>query len=467
MTELNQTILGIDIGSSTINAIIAEIKDEIPHVIGAGQHKSQGIKKGAIVNIELASRAIRAAINDAKRVAGVNCNKAIVSISGSPSGSNSYIRRYNSIGIINNNNGEIGIKEINRAMQTALYNATIPPDFDVLHALPYRFKVDNQDLIDDPMGMVGQRLEVYVHIICVQKGSLNNLRKAVKTAGVEVANIVLAGYASAIAVLQDDEKEQGVACIDMGGSTCNLVIHLGNSIQYNDCLPVGSQNITNDLSMILGTTLAAAEEIKLKHGSLRHDKIADGIIEMPTSGDESTTTTAKTEVVYDIIHARTEETLMFLAKFLEKSGLKERLGAGVVLTGGMVKLDGIRELASAVFANMPVRIANPHPISGFFESQRDSSFATVVGLILYGSGHFTNYEYASEKQLLVKMAKFNNEDGTIPNPVQDIADLDPNNKPEHEAAGKAGANARKTKAVVQKPKQNLWQRFWQWLTQLF
>ena len=461
MTELNQTILGIDIGSSTINAIIAEIRDEIPHVIGAGQHKSQGLKKGAIVNIELASRAIRAAINDAKRVAGVNCSKAIVSISGT------YTKNYNSIGIINNNSGEIGIKEINRAMQTALYNATIQPDFDVIHALPYKFKVNDQDLIDDPMGMVGQRREVFVHIICAPKSSLNNLRKAVKTAGVEVANIVLAGYASAIAVLQDDEKEQGVACIDMGGSTCDLVIHLGNSIQYNDFLAVGSQHITSDLSMILGTPLSAAEEIKLKHGSLRHDQITDGIIEMPTSGDESTTTTAKTEVVYNIIHARTEETLMFLAKFLEKSGLRERLGAGVVLTGGMVKLDGIRELASAVFANMPVRIANPHPISGFFESQRDSSFATVVGLILYGSGHFTNYEYASEKQLLVKMAKFNNEDGTIPNPVQDIADLDPKNKPEQEATGKAGANARKTKVVMQKPKQNLWQRFWQWLTQLF
>lgn len=378
MTEMNQTILGIDIGSSTINAIIAEIKDGIPHVIGAGQHKSQGLKKGAIVNIELASRAIRAAINDAKRVAGVNCNKAIVSISGI------YTKNYNSSGIINSNSGEIGIKEINRAMQTALYNATIPPDFEVIHILPFKFKVDDQDFIDDPMGMNGSRLEVSTHIICAQKSSLNNLRKAIKTSGVEVANIVLAGYASAIAVLTDDEKEQGVACIDMGGSTCDLVIHLGNSIQYNDFLAVGSQHITSDLSVILGTPLAAAENIKLTYGSLRHEQIQEGNIDMPASGDENTITSATTEVVYNIIHAHTEETLMFLAKFLEKSGLKDRLSAGVVLTGGMVKLDGIRELASAVFINMSVRIANPSPLVVFLNHSAIQVLQPLWGLSSMG-----------------------------------------------------------------------------------
>ncbi len=465
MMNANQTILGIDVGSSKVCAIIAEIKDGIPHVVGTGLHKSQGLKKGAIVNIEMASRAIKAAINDAKRVAGMNCSKAIVSISGV------YTKSCISTGIINNSSGEIGVKEINRAMQTALYNATIPAEFDVIHALPYCFKVDEQDFIDDPMGMVGNRLEVFIHIVCAQRSSVNNLRKAVKASGVEVANVVLSAYASAIAVLNDDEKEQGVACIDMGGSTCDLVIHSGNSIRYNDFLAVGSQHITSDLSVILSTPLSAAEELKVKFGSLKREQIShDDIIELPVTGDENATHTTKPEVVYNIIHARTEETLMFLAKFLEKSLLQDRLGAGVVLTGGMVKLDGIRELANAIFANMPVRIARPHDIGGLFESLRDPSFSTVVGLILYGAGHFTNYEFDSEKQLLVKTGKFNNEDVNIPimTPAEEVEEL--NAQPPIQEKGDTRGSARfpnmKT-VTTKKSKENTLNRFWQWLTQLF
>ncbi len=192
--DLGQTILGIDIGSTKICAIIATCKDGIPRVIGTGFHKSMGLKKGSITNIEQASRAIKDAVNDARRVAGTNINKAVISISGA------YTKSTDSSGIVNIPNNEIGIKEINRVIQTALYNASIPSEYEVIHILPYNFKLDDQDFIDDPMGMSGSRLEVSVRIITAQKSSLGNLKKAIKTAGIEIENIVLASYASSIAV---------------------------------------------------------------------------------------------------------------------------------------------------------------------------------------------------------------------------------------------------------------------------
>ena len=388
---LNQ-ILAIDIGSSKISALIAQKNenDELK-IIGAGIAKSNGLKKGVITNIDLASKSIKNALNDAKRVAGTNINSAIVSISGA------YTKSINSNGIVNIPNKEITINEINRVMQTALYNANIPNEYEILHALPYNFKVDDQDSIEDPNGMNGGRLEVDVHIITTQKSNLLNLKKAVKSAGVKIKNIVLSGYASSIAVLNEDEKELGVGVIDMGAATSNIVIHIGNSIRYNDYLGVGSNHITNDLSMALHTPLSTAEKIKLEYGSLKNPK--NEIIEIPVIGDENSTQEVSLEIVYNVIYARVEETLMILAKSIEKSGLKEQMGAGIVLTGGMSRLDGIRELAAAIFDNMPVRIAKPKKIEGMFKELDNPIFSTAIGLILYGAGKFTQYEIDSNKKL--------------------------------------------------------------------
>ena len=388
---LNQ-ILAIDIGSSKISALIAQKNenDELK-IIGAGIAKSNGLKKGVITNIDLASKSIKNALNDAKRVAGTNINSAIVSISGA------YTKSINSNGIVNIPNKEITINEINRVMQTALYNANIPNEYEILHALPYNFKVDDQDNIEDPNGMNGGRLEVDVHIITTQKSNLLNLKKAVKSAGVKIKNIVLSGYASSIAVLNEDEKELGVGVIDMGAATSNIVIHIGNSIRYNDYLGVGSNHITNDLSMALHTPLSIAEKIKLEYGSLKNPK--NEIIEIPVIGDENSTQEVSLEIVYNVIYARVEETLMILAKSIEKSGLKEQMGAGIVLTGGMSRLDGIRELAVAIFDNMPVRIAKPKKIEGMFKELDNPIFSTAIGLILYGAGKFTQYEIDSNKKL--------------------------------------------------------------------
>jgi cell division protein FtsA len=248
--------------------------------------------------------------------------------------------------------------------------------------------------------MSGNRLEVSVHIVTVQKSSLENLRKAVKLAGLEISNIVLSAYASSIAVLNQDEKELGVAVIDIGGATSNLAIHLGNAIRYNDFLAVGSNHITNDLSMALHTPIRDAEALKLEYGSLHSG--SNAIIELPTVGNEFERQEVSLEIVSSVIYARAEETLMILAKSLEKSGFKNQIGAGVVFTGGMTKLEGLRDLAVSIFDNMPVRFAKPKDMDGLFENLKDPSCSTVIGLVLYASGKNALYEIDSAKRLRLK-----------------------------------------------------------------
>ncbi len=392
---MNTTILGIDIGSTKICAIIAEKNsDGDLKILGAGIAKSQGLKKGIITNIELASSSIKNALNDAKRVAGTQFENVVVSISGA------YTKSVESKGVVNVPNHDIGIKEINRAMQMADHNANIPNEYEKLHILPYNFKVDGQEFIEDPLGMNGSRLEVHVHIITVQKTSLSNLEKAVKLAGVGIDNIVLTGYASAIAVANEDEKELGVVVVDIGGATCNMIIHAGNSLRYNDFLGIGSNNITNDLSTALHTPLSAASKIKINYGALNNN--SSELIELPIIGDDGSTHEVSLDIVSNVIYARVEETLMILAKMLEDSGFKDQIGAGIVLTGGLTKIGGIRELATAVFDNLPARVAKPREMEGLFETLRDPSYSTAIGLVLYGGGHFTPYEIDSNKKLRYK-----------------------------------------------------------------
>lgn len=389
---MSRTVLAIDIGSTKICAIIAEIADDNSIAItGAGISKAQGLKKGSITNIELASKSIKSAVGDAKRIAGSEVSTAIVSISGA------YTKSINSNGIVNIQNKEVTFKEIERVMQTSLYNANIPNEYEVLHALPYNFKVDDQDHVEDPMGMNASRLEVDTHIITTQKSNLNNLRKAVRGAGIEVEGIVLNGYASSIATLNDDEKELGVALIDMGGNTSNIIIHSGNSIRYNDFLGVGSNHVTSDLSMALHTPLNIADSVKLNYGSLLNT--SNDLIELPIIGDENTTHEVSLEVVHNVIYARVEETLMILAQFIENSGLKDKIGAGIVLTGGFSQMEGIRELAVATFGSVPVRLAKPKEMNGLFENLRSPQFSSAIGLVLYAASAYTPYEIDANKRI--------------------------------------------------------------------
>ncbi len=451
---MSRTILGIDIGSTKISAIIAQQNDGFLKIAGSGLSKSKGIKKGFITNIELASKSIKEAINEAKKVAGTNIDKVVISISGA------YANNVESYGVVNIPEKEIGIKEINRVMMMADHNANIPNDHEKIHVLPYNFKIDNQEFIDDPLGMNGNRLEVHVHIITAQKTSLNNLRKAVELAGVNIDNIVLAGYASSIAVINDDEKELGVGVIDIGGATCNLVINLNNSIRYNDFLAVGSNNITNDLSMALHTPLNAAEKVKIECGSLK--KISSELIELPIIGDDKNTNEVSLEIVSNVIYARVEETLMILAKSIDESGFKDQIGAGIVLTGGFTKLEGLRELAIAIFDNMPIRIAKPRNIDGIFEILKDPIYSTAVGLVLYGSNHFTPYEIDSNKKLRYKNETIESSEN-IQHIIENKENKIKNNKAEKENVNIADIKKiKKTNSFQEKLS-----RFYNTITQLF
>ncbi len=390
---MSTPILAIDIGSTKICAIIGKTTEGDVEISGHGVAKSQGIKKGTITNIELASKAIKKAVDDAKRVSGINITTAIISISGA------YAKSTNSTGVVNIPNNDISINEINRVMQTALYNANIPNEFEILHVLPYKFKIDEQDYIEDPYGMNASRMEVDTHIVMTAKSSLENLKKAVNAAGIEIGKVVLTGYASALAVIDQDDKERGIAVIDLGGHTSNLVIHSGNAIQYNDFLSVGSNHITNDLSIALHTPLDTAEELKITKGSLLQSDIVENV-ELPIIGDDKKVNIVSLDIVHNIIYSRMEEALTILAKSILKSGLKDNIGSGIMLTGGMTHITGTRELAQALMPNIPIRIGFPRKVRKMPTELDSPEYATAIGLMIYEAGGFTEYELDRKKNML-------------------------------------------------------------------
>jgi len=399
-------MLAIDIGSSKTVAVIANGENDKLTISGVGIAKSKGIKKGAITNIDEASRSIKQALSDAVRIAGVdNVKKAIVSIS------TNYTKSITSYGIVNVPGNEITIKEINRAIQTALYNANIPADYQVLQAIPYDFKVDELSEIDDPAGMSGSRLEVSLHIIVVQKSGVENLKKTLKLAGLEIENIVSSAYASGLSTLKEDEKELGVTVIDIGATTSDLAIFVNNSLRHTDFLGVGSYHITSDLSMALHTPLADAEAIKINFEELV--KSGEDLIEISVIGSENEKQTASLTTITQVMSARIEETFLLLNKEIEDSGLKNKIGAGVVLTGGFTKFYNIKEIASQFFGGLPVRVGYPREIEGLFDNLKSPEFSCVIGLLLYGMKESLNYEIDSNRQFRTKY-DFKSTSSTIP-----------------------------------------------------
>jgi cell division protein FtsA len=383
------TILGIDIGTSKTVALIANTDNM--SITGVGIARSRGLLKGNIKNIEQAANSIKQAVADAKRIAGTNSiNSAIVSIS------NDYAKSTNSHGIVNVPSNEITISEINRVIQTALYNAVIPNDYVILQAIPYDFKVDNITSIEDPEGMSGSRLEVSIHITLGKKTAVENIKKMLKIAGIAVENIVLNSFASAISTLNDDEKEQGVALVDIGATTSDLIIFKENSVRWIGFSGVGSYHITNDLAIAIHTTINGAEEIKLN----LHKWNDDDILEVPLIGDEENYQSVSVSSVKQVTTARRNEILLFANALIEQSGLKDKL-TGVVLTGGFANIDNLREVAAPFFGNLSVRIAKPKEISGIFDNLIPE-FSTAVGLILYSLGKHSSYEIDSQKKFRSK-----------------------------------------------------------------
>lgn len=400
---MSDTILAIDIGSSSITAVIAQndLNNKI-NILGAKVENSDGINKGLITNIEVASEAIKEAVKSVDEGTASKIDSTYVSISAA------YTKGVRSSGSVNVPNGQITQTEINQVLQMALYNATIVPEYDVVHVLPIYYKVDDSQLIENPLNMNGARLEVAVYIVTAKKTALTNIKSALKSSNLEVKNFVLSGYASAIAVLNEEQKRFGAAILDIGGSTTDIVCFKGKSIVYNDFLPVGSMNITNDLSLMLRTPPNAAETIKMKYANLHsgssenEDENTIKKIKIPTIGDEQNTKEMPLDSVQTIIHARVEEILVLAREKIKKSGLSDSLGAGVVITGGMSQLPGIKELAELIFENMPVKVSNPLNIRNGYMSFDDPTMSTIVGLLLYGLDPNPTYELDSNKQLRYK-----------------------------------------------------------------
>ena len=401
---MGDTLLAIDIGSTNIVCVVAQndLTGNI-NILGMGIESSDGINKGLITDIEVASASINNVIQNAKRSTQNSIDTTLVSISGA------YTKGIRSNGSVNIPNGLITENEINQVLQMALYNATIVPDYDVIHVLPMFFKVDDSQSIDNPSGMNGARLEVSVYIVKAKKTVLTNIKSAMKATGLEVTNFVLNGYSSAVSVLDEEQKRFGTGVIDIGGSTTDFVCFKGKSILYNDFIPVGSSNITNDLSVMLHTPPNAAEMLKIKYGNLlksyRDDELAIKKVKTPIIGDEQNTKEIDLDTAQTIIHARVEEILVLIKEKINNSGISESMGAGLVITGGMSQLVGIKELASKVFDDIPITVANPINIKNGYVNFEDPTMATIVGLLLYGLDSNANFELDSNKKLRKKTEK--------------------------------------------------------------
>ncbi|GAA9341011.1 cell division protein FtsA [Helicobacter pylori] len=417
--EHKEIVIGVDIGSRKICAIVAEFKEGILRIIGTAHQdskeiNSKAIKRGRINSLAHASSAIKEVINNAKKMAGLNADgdknnpmphfgeyhpktKAIVSFSGA------YTESIRDVaGVASTKDNVVTIDEISRAINNACAKAGLDNDKHILHALPYRFTLDKQE-VNDPLGMSGTRLEVFIHIVYTEKNNIENLEKIMIQSGVEIENIVINSYAASIATLSNDERELGVACVDMGGETCNLTIYSGNSIRYNKYLPLGSHYLSTDLSHMLNTPFPYAEELKIKYGDLSFEsgeETPSQNVQIPTTGsDGNESHIVPLSRIQTIMRDRALETFEIIHRSIQDSGLEEHLGGGVVLTGGMALMKGIKELAKAHFTNYPVRLAAPmekYNIMGMFEDLKDPRFSVVVGLILYKAGGHTNYERDSK-----------------------------------------------------------------------
>jgi cell division protein FtsA len=397
---LNNTFLAIDIGSSTITAVIAkhDLENNI-NILGTGIQKSNGINKGIIINIEEASKSIKDAVSIAKRTTTELIDTTVVSISGS------YSKSIRSSGSVNVPNGLITETEINQVMQMALYNATIVPEYEVVHVVPIFFKVDDSIEVDNPLNMNGSRLEVSVYIVTAKRTALTNIKSALKISGIEVVKFVLDSYASALAVLDDQQKKFGAIVINLGATTTEFVYYKGNSIIFNGFVPVGSNHVTNDLSVMLHTPPTAAEKIKLEYGSLvrnysPNNELGVTKVKIPRIGDEDSISEVALDYIQTIIHARVEEVLVLVKNKLKKSGLIENTGSGIVITGGMSSLDGIKKLTERIFEGIPISVTNPKNIKNGFMSFDESTMATIVGLLFYSLGANRSYQLDSSKKLI-------------------------------------------------------------------
>ncbi|MCS7280243.1 MAG: cell division protein FtsA [Desulfobacterota bacterium] len=377
MVREDDVIVGVDIGTTKICVIVSKVSDEKLNIVGIGSHPSSGLRKGVVVNMDSTINSIKKAVHEAELMAGIKITHCVASIGGS------HIKSFNSNGVVAIRDKEVREDDIVRAIDAAKAVA-IPADRQILHVIPQEYIVDDQDGIKDPLGIQGVRLEVKVHIITGSVSAVQNVLKCLRVAGLEVEDIILGQLASSEATLSPEEKEIGVALIDIGGGTSDIAIFANGSIRYTSIIPFGGSNITNDIAIGLRTPLEEAEKIKKKYGCAFSALVGTNeTIEVPSVGGRKPRVLMR-KTLADIIEPRVEEIGRMIYEEIKKSGTEKVLASGAVLTGGTSNLEGIAELFENVFNDMPVRIGYPQGVGGLVDVINNPIYSTGVGLVLYG-----------------------------------------------------------------------------------
>ncbi len=370
-------IVGLDIGTSKVVAIVGEItEDENIHIIGLGSNPSNGLKKGVVVNIESTVQSIQRAIEEAELMAGCQIHSVYTGIAGS------HIRSLNSSGVVAIRDKEVVHQDVERVIDAARAVA-IPADQRILHILPQEFIIDTQEGIREPIGMSGVRLEAKVHMVTGAVSAAQNIVKCVNRCGLEVDDVILEQLASSYSVLTDDEKELGICLVDIGGGTTDIAIFSEGAIRHTAVIPIAGDQVTNDIAVALRTPTQHAEDLKMKYAcALRQLTSVDETIEVPSVGDRPSRRLSR-QTLAGVVEPRYEELFSLIQTELRRSGFEEVVAAGIVLTGGASKMEGAVELAEEVF-HMPVRLAVPQKVTGLADVVQNPIHSTGVGLLLYG-----------------------------------------------------------------------------------
>ena len=374
-------IVSLDIGTSKVVAIVAEVGPEGElEIIGIGHHASRGMKKGVVVNVESTVQSIQRAVEEAELMAGCQIHSVYAGIAGS------HIRSLNSDGIVAvRDKNEISANDVDRVIEAAKAVA-IPNDQKILHVLPQEFLIDGQEGIKDPIGMSGVRLEARAHIVFGAVSAVQNIVKCVRRCGLDVDDIILEQLASSYAVLSEDEKELGVCMVDIGGGTTDIAVFTNGAIRHTAVIPIAGDQVTNDISVALRTPRQAAEEIKIKYAcALAQLASPEETIEVHGVGDLTARRLSR-QTLAEVVEPRYEELFTLVDEELRRSGFKEMIPGGIVLTGGSSKIEGAVQLAQEVF-HTNVRLAVPTGLRGLADVVRNPIYATGVGLLHFGAKH--------------------------------------------------------------------------------
>ncbi|MBK8169996.1 MAG: cell division protein FtsA [Sandaracinaceae bacterium] len=373
----NEIIAGLDLGTTKVCAIVAEVTEDGLDIIGIGSVPSKGLKKGVVVNIESTVQAIKAAIEQAETMAGCEIRTVYAGVAGS------HVRGMNKDGVAAIPHREVDASDVERVLEQAKA-FPLPSDRQVLHVLPQEYIVDDQDGIKEPIGMNGVRLQARVHVVTAATPSVQNIIKCAERCGLHVAEVVLEPLASAEAVLSDDEKEIGVALIDIGGGTTDIVVYVNGAVVHTSVVPLGGLSLTNDVAQGLRTPVAEAERIKIRYGCASVALVDhEETIEVPSVGGRAPRVLPR-HVLCQIIEPRVDEIFSAVRHVINETGFSEMLAAGAVITGGTTMLDGMPELAEQVLG-LPVRRGAPMGVGGLADVVKSPAYATGVGLVKYGA----------------------------------------------------------------------------------